>query len=75
MNQRKGSTEAGGMVDVETEGSWAAAVRTLAGSTGFSPGTHFQAGWCGRPPLVQEKSNWDWWLWSQSRSRRASFDQ
>lgn len=25
-----------------------------------SPGTHFQAGWCGRPPLLQEKSNWDW---------------
>lgn len=24
-----------------------------------SPGTHFQDGWCERPPL-QEKSNWDW---------------
>lgn len=74
MNQRKGSTEAGGMVDVETGGSWAAAVRTLAGSTRFSLSLP-RAGWCGRPPLVQEKSNWDWWLRSQSRNRWASFDQ
>lgn len=36
MNQRKGSTEVGGMVDTEAGGSWGAAVRTPAASTRFS---------------------------------------
>lgn len=60
MNQRKGSTEVEGMVDTEAGGSWGAAVKNFSCFYPFlvtSPGTDFQAGWCGRPPLLQEKSN------------------